>query len=167
MKYIIFVFCLILISGCSNDSTEPEELQPALFFSQSYTSITVGGQANLSLEIQNLTESVFGVSFQMQYDSSIVSFNESSGMSSGDFFGQDAIVFVKDNDTNIHITIAQIQGQSEVSGSGIFSTFTFIGKLTGNCTIEIIPEDLHFYDVNGNIVELQDLAFESATIIVQ
>jgi len=167
MKYIVFILCLILISGCSNDSTEPEEQQPVLFFSESSTTITVGEQTNLSLEIEDFTESVFGVSFQVQYDSSIISFNESSGLSSGDFFGQDAIIFVKDNNSNIHITISQIQGQNVVSGSGVFNTFTFNGKSFGNCTIQITPEDLHFYDINGNIIELQDLEFKSAIINVQ
>ena len=85
------------------------------------------------------------------YDSSIVSFSDSTGFSVGDFFGSEFISFVKE----------------EVSGSGDLGVLTFGGKSPGSSTVDVIPSELHFYDSDGNEVIIPDLEIENAIIAVQ
>ncbi|MBC8276667.1 MAG: hypothetical protein H8E46_00425, partial [FCB group bacterium] len=65
-----------------------------------------------------------------------------------------------------HLTITQIQGQPEITGSGNLCGFSFTGIAAGNSEIMILPEELHFYDSAGAEIEFGQLELNSAEIVV-
>jgi len=166
MRIIIFSLCIIFFI-CCEESTKPEESSTKMSFSPANISLAVGEDSNIKLNIENCTKSIFGMSIRIEYDNSVVSFSHSDGLILGDFLGQNAIIFTKDHNSVIHMTLSLTQGQTEVSGSGVLDILTFTGKTTGNCILQIFSEDLHFFDSEGNLVFLESIELETSTITVQ
>jgi hypothetical protein len=166
MKRIIFILVMILLFYCEK-STEPKQNNPKLYLSPDDVTISVGAQSTIDLIIQDCPESFFGLSLQIEYNNSIVSFDDSLGLSTGDFFDSNAIVFVKENSNKIHLTITQIQGQNQVNGSGIVCTITFTGLLVGSSSIQLMENEIHFYNSVGNEIEIPRLMYQHSKINVQ
>ncbi len=166
----IHIICLILIGlvlcGCSDNPANPQDETTSLRFTPPEVTISVGEEAHLSLEIQGCLQPIFGVSMQIAYDNTVLTFQESQGTDKGDFFGEEAIFFVNDNDSIIHLTITRIQGQAMVSGSGTILTLAFRGLAAGSGIIQLIPDKLNFYDTAGAGIELTQLEIEDSAVIV-
>jgi len=155
IRYIIFSLYLvvILLISCDKNSTEPDESIPKIYFTPDNVSLAVGEEVTISLRVENLPP-IFGMSLRIIYDDAVVSFSDSLGVERGDFFGQDAIMFVRDNNSVIHLSVTQIQGEGEVDGSGVVGTFTFTGLAAGNCEVRVLEDELEVYDCEGNGIEL-------------
>ncbi|MBU1982950.1 cohesin domain-containing protein, partial [bacterium] len=125
-----------------------------------------GEQTSLRLVVENLTDSIFAISLRISYRDSILTFAGVAGAESGDFFGADAIQFAQDTLSVLHITISRIQGQTEVNGSGTICTFRFVGRNAGNCVMEILPDQLEFYDSAGRTIEVPNLEIKTASVHV-
>jgi len=160
---MIFIFC-----GCqSNSPTEPppDETQRLSFTPEDVT-ISIGQQTALTLRIENLSDSVFAISLQIDYDNTILSFSSVSAAESEDFFGTEAVQFVQDTLSVLHVALSRIQGQPEVSGSGTLCSFQLEGNAAGSTSFEVTPEHLKFYDSKGREIEAQDIEIQSATVSV-
>ncbi len=167
MRYFTFFpILLILFMSCEKESTEPEETIPTTAFSPNNVSVGVVAEGELTLQVKDFEVSIFGISMRIAYDSTIVTFTDSTGFTVGGFFGTDIVTFVRDDSSRIHLTITLTQGQGEVIGSGDLAVLTFTGKSPGSSTLEIVPSELYFYDSEGNEVIVPDLEIEAATIIV-
>jgi hypothetical protein len=164
LKYIIFGFCILLLMGCSKDSTGPEEDNvPQLYFSPATASVVIGHETELSLNIKNMSPSIFAISLKLRYDYTIISFSDSISSGSDDFFGDEALKFVRHDDSTIYLSISRTQGQSSVGGSGILSIFELEGNAIGLDSIYIIPDKLYFYDSTGNVMAVPDVELKPAT----
>ena len=126
----------------------------------------MGNEASLSIELNRLKEPIFGISMQVTYDTSILSFNDSTGYIAGEFFDNQEIVFVNGNGGTIYLGFSIQQGGSEVSGSGTICTLTFKGESTGTSEIEISLSNIHYFDSNGNEISVGDFELVSAMITV-
>lgn len=135
-------------------------------FAETSQSVSVGGSVSLTLNMQDFIDSVFAATMQITYDSSVVAFDDSTGFLLGEFFGSEMIVFVQSENSVIHLAISLFQGVQPVTGSGTVGSLIFTGISPGSSTIQIPASSLHLYDSNGNEVNIEDLATESATITV-
>jgi len=166
-KLIIGAVCIIYFVGCSS-STEPMNGPSAnIFFTPNEVNTTIGETLLVSLEISELSEAIFGMSLQIGYDSTYISFSDTSGIESGDFLGADAITFSRISDSIIHLSITRIQGQESVSGSGVICTLPIVGKTIGNSSIRILRDDVHFFNVVGDELEIPGLETQNADVMVQ
>ncbi|MCH7732786.1 MAG: hypothetical protein IIB44_09780 [Candidatus Marinimicrobia bacterium] len=167
MKYFKFIFfSLVILTSCGKEPSRSKP-EPTLSFSPQTLSINTGQQGEFTIQIEDLDSPVFGISMRIAYDSSIVSFSDSTGFSVGDFFGTDVVAFTREEVSIIHLTVTLTQGQEEVSGSGGLGVLTFVGKSSGTSTVNITSSELYFYDSNGNEVIVPDLKIENAIIAVQ
>ena len=167
MKYFKFIFfSLVILTSCGKEPSRSKP-EPTLSFTPQTLSINTGQQGEFTIQIEDLDSPVFGISMRIAYDSSIVSFSDSTGFSVGDFFGTDVVAFTREEVSIIHLTVTLTQGQEEVSGSGDIGRLTFVGKSTGNSTVEVITSELYFYDSEGNEGIIPDLEIENAIIAVQ
>lgn len=166
MKYNLLISSIIFLFSCQ-ESIDPQPADPIIFLSPNNNSITIGEQKEISLQIQNFSKSIFGISLQIDYDNSVVTFNDAVDMVVGDFFDLNAISFVRNNDSRIHLSFTQIQGQNEVNGSGVLCKLTFKGNSAGVSTIQLLQSKLFFYDVAGNKIDISNLKYDDATINVQ
>ena len=168
MKYLKFIIpSIVLFFGCGKGTQEPEETVPTLALIPDALSIIVGQEGDLTLQIKDFDVSIFGISMRIAYDSSNVSFSDSTGFAAGDFFGSDIVAFVEEDSALIYLTVTLQQGQQEVSGTGDLAVMTFVGESQGNSKVEIISSELNFYDSDGNGVTVSDLEIEFATVTVQ
>ena len=90
-KYILL--SLILLISCE-DETSPHF--PILSLTPETLSIENGAVGELTLQIENLDVSIFGISLRIAYDTSSVSFTGSTELVEGFFFGSETVTFVKD-----------------------------------------------------------------------
>jgi hypothetical protein len=166
--FVLSVMPLLLISGCENESpTEPIQASGSLLlFSPEESTISVGDEITLQFIVRNLPDSIFALSAQIRYSDSLLSFINIAEPESDDFFGSNAVQFVYDTLSVLHLTISRIHGQSEVSGSGTICTFQLIGKAIGNCVVEVLTEQFEFFDLGGNVIEISELDTKSAIIRV-
>jgi hypothetical protein len=166
-KIIILTLIFTLILSCSDSGTGPEQGDPTISFSPETISFSNGTQTEISLEVSDLITEIFAISLQLNYDAVILSFNEITGFSAGDFFGQNEISFIKVNEGKIHMSFSLTQGSQSLKGSGTLGTFTFSGITVGNCTLAIDESELVFYDESGNSFEISDLIITSTSISVE
>ena len=163
-RIAILFICLLMI----NCGELTEELDDSLAFKlePEFQTISMNNEASISLNVQNLTQPIFAMTMQVNYSSSILSFNDLTGFSVGGFFGSQNVVFVVEENSIIYIAMSIQQGNSEVDGSGTIVTLTFKGSSTGTSEIELSLSDLHFFDSAGNEMSVGDFEIVPAMITV-
>jgi len=161
LRIAVLFICLLIIS-CD------EETDDSLAFKldPEFQTISINNEASISLNVQNLTQPIFAMTMQVNYSSSILSFNDLTGFSVGGFFGSQNVVFVEEENSIIYIAMTIQQGNSEVDGSGTIVTLTFKGSSTGTSEIELSLSDLHFFDSGGNEISVGDFEIVPAMITV-
>ena len=152
--------------GCGKNGANSVATNPKILFSPPHLSLTIGAQKQLNLNLQNLDPSIFALSLQIAYNDSFLAFDDALGADKGDFFDPEAILFVKQDSSIIHLTLTQIQGRGEVQGSGVLGVFTFTGKATGSSAISMLAGETHFFNAGGSEITIPDLEFEAAEITV-
>jgi len=165
MKYLSFIFLVIFLS-CES-STEPDPAASKLYISAANTTMAVGEQNTISLKVQNLSESIFAISLKIEFDNTVLEYSNPPVISSGDFFTQSAISFAQQNNAQIHMSVSQIKGQEQVSGSGTICTFNMDAESTGSSILKIVNNEIHFYDSSGEEISVSDLKYEATTINVE
>lgn len=160
------ILILILFTACPKKSTNPE---PNIYVSLAPQTLTLntGETGAMSINLEVFGESIFAVSLQLTYDSSIVSFSTADGLELGDFFGSDIISLLEADENIIHLALTLTQGQTEQSGSGVLGTLRFRGASQGSSPIVITPTELHFYNSAGTEVINPNLDIETGSITVQ
>lgn len=165
-SYRINAFNSDKVSEYSN-IVETMTLISTFSFTPDSTILPINNESAINIIMENFETTMFGISMRITYDSALVSITDSTGFSPGNIFDQNAIVFSKAENSIIYLTLTQVQGQGQVSGTGTLGTLTFKGKSAGNCTIQIIQDKLNLYDNLGNQVGLPEMEFETAVIQVQ
>ena len=132
----------------------------------SFQTIGMESEASLNIELQRLKVPIFGITMQVNYDASILSFNDTTGFSAGEFFDNQEIVFVNEEASTIYMGFSIQQGGSDVSGSGTICTLIFKGKSAGTSEIAISLSNIHYFDSNGNEISIGDFELVNAMITV-
>jgi hypothetical protein len=165
LQYLFFALFIILIAGCSDNSTgDDNNTSPQLYFSPESSTVVIGNQIDLSLKIKNLTPSIFAVSVQLHHNNSVFSFSDNIDSGSDDIFGDDALRFAQHDDSTIYLSVTRTQGQSQVEGSGTIGILELEGNSIGLDSIYIIPGQLYFYDSTGNIVTVSNIILNDAAL---
>jgi len=165
MKKIIILIVAISLFACST-STE-SDTDPKIYLTPASANVSIGGQTSVDIVIEDNQKSFFGISMQISYDNTKLSFIDSTGFVSGEMFSQSAISFAQINGSTIHLSLTQINGENNTSGSGTVGTLTFQANATGNSIVGFLEDELNFYDSNGAKVSISGLDTESASITVQ
>lgn len=128
------------------------------------TTIGVNETVGVEMDFTGLSDSIFAVSMEINYDSTILSFDDTAVYSIGDFFGDEIIYLIYENNSSIYFSISIQQGNTMVDGSGSIVSFEFFGLSPGTSVIEILPSNLKFFDSTGNEIIISNL--ESTTSII-
>ena len=161
LRIAVLFICLLIIS-CDEESYD----SLAFKLDPEFQTISINNEASISLDVQNLSQPIFAMSMQVNYSSSVLSFNDLTGFSDGGFFGNQNVVFVNEDNSIIYIAMSIQQGNSEIDGSGTICTLTFKGNATGSSEIYISLSDLHFFDSDGNEISVGEFEIETAMITV-
>ena len=154
MKFsIYFALTLVFILSCD----EPEEPEPLLVFESSNSFIQNNEEFEIILRLVDNNTPIFGIYIKIDYESTILLFDDESGFSVGNYFGENKITFVHEENNSIFLTNTLIQGEPRKSGSGLIGTFTFLPKLGGTTEIKIDEQQLEFYDEIGEIIEIEKI----------
>ena len=168
MKHtFIIVIILSLILACEKDSTGPEETVPGISLAVPNSEIEVGQKTNVKVNLDLKGHSIFGVSMGINYLPYLVTFDDPTDFMPGDYFGGKEISFIKKYENSIHLTFSLTQGQAKVNGVGNLAVFRFTGANKGLGYIEIIPEQLHFYDTDGSEITIPDIKINDLKILVE
>jgi hypothetical protein len=148
---VLAVSVLLLTSGCKQDSpTAPQnENRHGLYFSPEEATVGTGEPLTLDVRAGEWADSVFAVSFELPFDSAVLTFSDLSGIQAGDFFGYEALVFAQDSAGTLHVALSRMQGQNPVTGTGTLASLRFIGRAAGTCELALLPERLHWYSAAG------------------
>lgn len=122
---------------------------------------------NQIFSLKDFEYPIFGVSFRVRYDDSIISVNDSTGFNIGNFFGNNSITFSKSENSKIYVTITLTQGDDKKTGLGELCRFICTGKNTGQTYINIQNDEIVFYDENGNTVITPDFKVLSSKTVVK
>jgi hypothetical protein len=163
---LIIPILILLMIGCSKKSTEQIQLNPKLSFEPTNVGITIGNSADIVFRIDNLTQPIFAACFQIKFDNSILSVSDSLVSGLDDIFGDNAIRFMRIDSSIIRLSLTRIQGEQEITGSGIICGFRLTGSTAGICSLAVIPDESSFYDSDGAEVDLDSLEFSPGIITV-
>lgn len=152
------------IDYCGDCDDNPDNDCALISFSPENQNISINESISLDLELQGLSDSIFAVSMEINYNDSILIFNDSTGFNIGEFFGDEIIYLIYENNTSIYFSISIQQGNTMVDGSGSIVSFEFFGLSPGTSVIEILPSNLKFFDSTGNEIIISNL--ESTTSII-
>jgi hypothetical protein len=162
------LFALMLLAGCSKDSTvTPESSSPSgLYFSPDHQTVAAGQEALLELKLGELADSVFAITMQIGCDERVITMANSAAVTSGDFFGSEAVYFAQDSLSVIRLAITRTQGQRPVAGSGTLASLRLQAQAAGSCSLWINSDSLTFYDAAGRVLGIPRLDLRSASITV-
>ena len=124
----------------------------------------VGIDEEFTLDVRVEATDLFGVSFDLQYDGSLL---EVMDVAQGDLLGDDIVFFKMAGDGNLSIAASRKAGTEGVSGSGILATITFKGIRKGSADVTFHRDTLSLLRQDGGSVEGFDhLAFQDGQVII-
>ena len=150
--------------GVCDDNTEND--CALISFSPENQNIGINESISLELELKGLSDLIFAVSMEINYNDSILIFNDSTGFNIGDFFGDENIFFVNQENSSIYFSVSIQQGNMEVDGTGAIGVFQFEGLSNGVSEIEILLNNLKFFDSSGHEIDISNLQIKSSTVTV-
>ena len=163
MKFsIYFALTLVFILSCD----EPVEPDPLLVFESSNSFIQNNEEFEIILKLNDNNTPIFGIYIKIDYESTILLFDDESGFSVGNYFGENKITFVHEENNSIFLTVTLMQVEPKKSGYGLIGTFTFLPKLGGTTEIKIDEQQLEFYDEIGEIIEIEKIQTNPLTVEV-
>jgi len=163
---LIAMILILTMMGCSKKSTEPTSANPKLSFAPSTIGISSGYSAQVGLRIDNFSQPIFAASFRIDFNGSKISVSDSLVSDIESIFGENSISFIRIDSSIIHLSLTRIQGDSAFSGSGIICGMILTGLESGVCSLEIRQTESYFYDIDGNIVTINNLAISPAIVTV-
>lgn len=166
-----FVTCLIAASvlvGCSKNPVK-EVTPPAPRFSLSpdVVNIGIGGNGEVRVLIENIPRPLFAISFQLEYNSDVVVFDDSLGVEKGDYFSRDAMLFVRSDGSRIRLTLTTVQGSAIPTTSGWLCSLKFNAHSRGRSPLRLPLDELRFYDSEGEIIRFEGMEIGSGLIVVE
>ena len=162
LRIAVLFICLLVVS-CEEEELD-DSVSGAFKLDPEFQTISMITEASISLDVQNLSQPIFAMTMQVNYNSSILLY---TGFDDGGFFGSQNVVLVQaEQDSLLYIAVSIQQGNSEVDGSGSIGTFTFDGLDAGTSEIDISLTDLHFFDSDGNEISVGDFEIAPAIITV-
>ena len=168
LKTIVTVFFLFAGFSCQKSSSEPEKTDnPAIQFLPAELDLFVDDTASIEIELSDVSESVFGISMQIDYDSELLGFDESSGIEQGTFFENAALVFYQILENRLYLSLTLTRGSSPVNGSGTLCRFSIFSKNTGSGNLEIRQTGTHFYNSDGEEIFFSGLIIDEMAINVE
>lgn len=124
----------------------------------------VGMDEEFTLDVRIEATDLFGVSFDLQYDGSLL---EVIDVAQGDLLGSDIVFFKMAGDGILSIAASRKAGAEGVSGSGVFATITFKGIRKGTTDITFHRDTLSLLRQDGGLIEGFDhLAFQDGEVII-
>jgi hypothetical protein len=157
---------VLLTINCSRKSTEQTHLNPILSFDPANVEMAIGHSADIIFRIDNLVQPIFAASFQIRFNNSIISISDSLISDLDNIFKENAIRFMRIDSSIIRLSLTRIQGEQEITGSGIICGFTLTGSTTGICSLSVLANESYFYDSEGDIVEIDSLEYSPGIITV-
>jgi len=159
---------LIVLIGCQKNPADTiVKPYPRLFFAPSVVDIAIGQPARLNLKLEGVKEAVFALSLRLSYADSIIAFPDSAGLQAGDYFAPGALVFARAENSILHLSISSLQTQPAAGDSNTVCSIVFCGLATGSSPIRILPDQLDFYDMEGENINLPALEISAAVINVR
>lgn len=162
---IFLIFCSI--SGCGDNPVESvPDNNPRLYFQPDLAHISQGTSIEIILSCENLEKAIFAISMRLNFPPGVTSFVDSTGVTVGSWFDYEGLKFVRSEDSTIYITLSRLAEDASFKTGGNICTFNFSGIASGNANISLDRNELYFYDIEGGIVEIEDLTIGNAQIIV-
>ena len=154
------------IDYCGDCDDNPDNDCALISFSSENQNISINESISLDLELQGLSDSIFAVSMEINYNDSILIFNDSTGFNIGEFFGDENITFVNQVNSSIYFSVSIQQGGMKVNGSGTIGVFQFEGLTNGISDVEILENSLKFFNSSGSEIDISKLQIKSSRITV-
>lgn len=109
-------------------------------------------------------EDLFGVSFRINYDSSIIAPYD---IEYHDFLGDDLLTLSKFEKNHVAVGMTNKRGSAQVDGSGLLATIFFDPIVEGETVLEIDTLIVGLKKASGfNIPNFTDLVFENSYVVV-
>ena len=144
------IILLFIIGGCQQCILEHQP-DPKFGFDPQAISLDSNEYFNLNIIINEIESPFFGVSFQTEYDPSLIEISCNGYNLIDPFFGENHLaMFHNTEDGVIYSSVILINGQDPVSGSGNIASCNGFAKTTGTAWIDFRPESFYFIDYNGN-----------------
>jgi len=166
MKILFLGLIALVLVSCADDAETSAEYDMILTAKFQQISADVGDDVQLEILIDESTQSVFGICLQLQYDEDYLIYDEQSGMTTGDIFGENYLSFTQSENGIVHVSITLQQGEDALAGTGILCTLPFNCLMAGNTDISIISDNISVYDLDGNIIDLNFSTMGSAELLI-
>lgn len=147
----ILLFLLLIVSGCQQCILE-HRVSPKFGFDPQSKSISSEEFFSLDIIVNEIESPFFGMSFQIEYDSSKIELYCSANNIEDPLFGNNYLAeFIKpENDKIIYSSISLFNGQDPISGSGRIAICNGYTKSSGTAHINFIPNSFYFINEYGD-----------------
>jgi len=162
-----FFYAIVMIFVFIFSCDEPLPPDPSLILNSQSSAIIPNEEFDISLELKDNGTPIFGIYVKIDYDSSFLSFSDTTGFAVGNYFGGNNITFAKEENGSVFLTITLTQGEEKKSGTGLLGSLTFSPKLEGTTAMSIDEEELEFYNDFGDIIEIINIETKSLLIEIK
>ena len=158
---LIFVLTIIL----SNCGRKNGETNPELYFSNSEYSTSVDNYILITLKISDV-QNLFASSMVIEYDTTIVEYNEGS-LEVGNFWSGNLVEMEKEDGAGLSVCVGlkQSTGSDGITGSGDLFSFQLKGKSVNETALEI--KNVNLINEDGNYIKnFDDLEIKNSIVVV-
>ena len=140
-------------------------VSPKLYFSESEYNVSLGSYVEITIKIDNV-ENLFACSMVIEYNTSVVEYNESS-LISGNFWSGNLVEMSIEDENGLNVCIGLMQSSAidGITGSGDLFSFQLKGKSVNEAALEI--KGVNLIDEDGNYLNnFDDLEITNSIVVV-
>jgi len=165
----IFIMIALLLVSCESDQSPTQTTMPTptCGVKNNEFSVTLGNRVAIPVYYEGLEESISGISGQISYPSRLVTFAGSTGLVAGDEFDADALVFGRCGNNVIYFSLSQLNGKTVNQLSGMLFTLYLTGVQSGSDSLTFNQNQLRFYNPDGGLITIPEIAVNSCIVKVQ
>jgi len=170
---LLVVLAMVGLTACSDDdpaTTPPEPdlvMEPKITLELADLNIDVGDSTQLSIKVEGLPETIFGLGVQIDFNPLVIVFDEESSYTPSEIFGSDTITLFQVQDGTMHLSLSGTAVNEKGYFEGDLGSVVLHGAGPGVCGLLVDPGELWFVDSEGEPVPFQGLEIISGLLVVE
>jgi len=171
---VISLVVLVLFGtiGCDGDDKlvvipEPVVIEPKIVLELADLNIAVGDTTQLSIKVEGLPETIFGLGMQIDFNPLVIDFDEESPFTPSEIFGSDTLTLFQVQHGTMHLSLSGTAVNEKGYFEGSLGSVVLHGAGSGTCGLVVDPEALWFVDREGEPIPLEGLEIISGLLAVE
>jgi len=162
--YIWIILTCFLVYSCDEPNGPISLAHPKLSLESEVESVNPDEVFKISIIIDNVDIPVYGAYLKISIDTTKINITENNSFQIGDYWGENSISFVREENGNLDITMVKTYFFEGAVSTGILGELNFKALASGETELNFLNQNCEFYNSLGEIIDIPNLEFENISI---